>query len=68
MVATTIEKPVHNENPDVIRRLVEQPGKVRAGLFGKLAGSRLGRWAKRYAEYQLETRYRHYVSAVDNPN
>jgi hypothetical protein len=60
-MVTTIEKPEHNENADVMRRLVDRPDKLKAGFFGKLTGSWLGRWAERYADYQLETRYRNDV-------
>jgi hypothetical protein len=61
MAKLTIEKPELSVNSGAIRRLVQQPDKIKAGFFSKLAGSRLGRWAERYAEYQLETRYRNEV-------
>jgi hypothetical protein len=68
MVTTTIEKSVDNENYVETRRLVEGPEKVKACFFSKLAGSWLTRWAERYAEYLLETRYRDEVRAADNSN
>jgi hypothetical protein len=68
MVTTTIAKSVDNENHVETRRLLEGPDKVNAGFFSKLAGSRLGRWAEQYAEYQLETRYRNDVLAADKSN
>jgi hypothetical protein len=68
MVTTTIEKSVGNENHTENRQLMERPVDVKVGFFGKLAGSRLGRWAAQYAEYQLETRYRNAVRAADNSN
>jgi hypothetical protein len=68
MVTTTIEKSVDNENHVETRRLVEGPDKVNEGFFSRLAGSWLGRWAERYAENLLETRYRDHVLAGDDSN
>lgn len=61
MVTTTIEKQVDRDKNDDIRWLVAEPDTIKRGFFSKLAGNRLGRWAERYAEYQLETRYRNDV-------
>lgn len=61
MATITIDKPVERDNSDEIRRLVDGPDPIKIGFFGKLADSRLGRWAEQYAEYQLKTRYRNDV-------
>jgi hypothetical protein len=61
MATVTIENPVESGKYDDIRRMVDGPDIIKRGFFSKLAGSRLGRWAEQYAEYQLETRYRNDV-------
>ena len=61
MATITIEKPVENGKNDEIRRLVDGPDTIKRGFFNKLVGSKLGRWAEQYAEYQLGTRYRNAV-------
>jgi hypothetical protein len=61
MATITIEKQVERDNNDEIRRLLDGPDTIKSDFFSKLAGSRLGRWAEQYADYQLETRYRNAV-------